>query len=414
MRILVLGMNYLPELASIGPYTADLAQYLVSRGHEVQVVTSFPMAPQWRIWDGYRGQWWRRETINGVKVLRTYVFVPADPRRALKRVLYDMSFSLSSILGALMSGPCDVVLAISPPLQLGVSATIVGMLKRARVFFHIQDLVPDAAVATGQLMEGQRLLRWARRLERFVYGRAREIGVICEGFRANLLSKGVAPDKIRLLPNSIDVDFIRLGPRDNAFRTRQGIAPSTFLVMYSGSIALKQGLEVLIDVAALVRDDPHVVLMIIGEGPPLEALKSQAAARQLTNLKFLPFQPRETLSEQLGAADALVITQRPAVTDVVFPGKLLYYMAACRPILAAVSADSETGRFIAREGVGIVTPPAQAAEMASAIRRLQAGEAEAMGRRGRQQVEQQFSSRVVLPAFAARLEALADGNMARS
>jgi colanic acid biosynthesis glycosyl transferase WcaI len=406
MRILVLGMNYLPESASIGPYTAELAEFLRARGHDVQIVTSFPMAPQWRIWDGYRDLWWRREQINGVDVLRTYVFVPDDPRRALKRVLYDMSFSVSSIIGALASGSCDAVLAISPPLQLGVSAWIVGALKRAPVFFHIQDLVPDAAVATGQLAESSAVLRWARRLERFVYRRARQIGVICDGFRTNLLAKGVPPAKIQLLPNAIDVDFIRPGPRENAFRTRHAIPPSVFLVMYSGSIALKQGLEVLLDVAALLRKERDVLLMIIGEGPPLEALKRNAAERQLTNVRFLPFQPRETLSDQLGAADALVITQRPAVTDVVFPGKLLYYMAAARPILAAVSADSETGRFISREGVGIVTPPAEAEAMAAAIRRLRTGEAEAMGRRGRQQAEQQFASTVVLPAFAACLEGL--------
>ncbi len=407
MRILVLGMNYLPESASIGPYTADLAEFLVKRGHDVQVVTSFPMAPQWRIWDGYRGEWWRREVINGVRVLRTYVYVPADPRRALKRVLYDLSFSASGLAGALASGGADVVLAISPPLQLGVTAWIASLFKRAPVCLHLQDLVPDAAVATGLIDERSRMLRLARRLERFVYRRAARIGVICEGFRTNLLAKGVPAEKIDLLPNYIDLEFMRTGPRDDALRARLGARANDFLVMYSGSIALKQGLELLVDAADRLRNEPGVKFAIVGEGPPLEALKDKARVLALANVAFLPFQRRETLPRQLASADALVITQRPTIRDVVFPGKLLYYMAAGRPILAAVSGDSETGRFITATGVGVVTRPEQPDDLAEAILRLRRGGAADMGRRGRAQVEAQFAGTVVLPAFAAALERMA-------
>ena len=407
MRILVLGMNYLPESASIGPYTADLAQFLATRGHDVQIVTSFPMAPQWRIWDGYRGEWWRREVINGVRVLRTYVYVPADPRRALKRVLYDISFSLSGLAGTIASGRADVILAISPPLQLGVTAWLAGLFKRAPVFLHLQDLVPDAAVATGLIDERSTMLRLARQLERFVYRRATRIGVICEGFRTNLLAKAVASEKITLLPNYIDLAFMRPSARDEGLRARLGAGSDDFLVMYSGSIALKQGLEVLVDTADRLRDDPRVKFAIVGEGPPLEALKEKTRALGLGNVAFLPFQPRETLPRQLASADALVITQRPTVRDVVFPGKLLYYMAAARPILAAVSEDSETGRFINATGVGMVARPERPDDLAAAITALRQGGAAEMGRRGRAQVESQFAGTVVLPAFAAVLEQMA-------
>ena len=407
MRILVLGMNYLPESASIGPYTADLAEFLVKRGHDVQVITSFPMAPQWRIWDGYRGEWWRRELINGVRVLRTYVYVPADPRRALKRVLYDISFSASGLVGAMMSGRADVILAISPPLQLGLTAWIASLVKRAPVCLHLQDLVPDAAVATGLVDERSTMLRLARSLERFVYRRASCIGVICEGFRTNLLAKAVPAEKIDLLPNYIDLKFMRPCPRDEALRARLGAGANDFLVMYSGSIALKQGLELLVDTADRLRDDTGVKFAIVGEGPPLDALKEKARGLGLANVAFLPFQPRETLPSQLASADALVITQRPTVRDVVFPGKLLYYMAAGRPILAAVSEDSETGRFINATGVGIVARPEQPDDLAAAILRLRQDGAAEMGRRGRAQVESQFAGTVVLPAFAAVLEKLA-------
>ena len=299
MRILILGMNYLPESASIGPYTADLAEYLQKRGHQVRVVTSFPMAPQWRIWESYRGEWFRREIVNGILVTRTFIFVPREPRRAINRVLYDMSFSLSAIIGALLSGPCDAILAISPPLQIGVAGWLISKIRRVPFFFHIQDLVPDAAVATGLLTEKSTAVKIARDLENYIYRRVHSISVICDGFRRNLLSKQVPSSKIRLMPNYIDLEFMRSFPRANPFRTAHGFDEKDFLVMYSGSIALKQGLTVLVDAAAILKNEKDIKLVIIGEGPPLADLKSRANELGLSNLFFLPFQPRESLPQQL-------------------------------------------------------------------------------------------------------------------
>ncbi|MCL4410141.1 MAG: hypothetical protein M1356_07515 [Gammaproteobacteria bacterium] len=145
MLILILGLNYRPESTSIGPYTADLAEFLIDQGHQVRVITGFPMAPQWRIWDGYRDRLCQREVINGVPVQRTFLYVPAHPKKALNRILFDISFAVSSLLGGLFSGPSDVVVAISPPLQLGLTGWLLAKLKRARFIFHILDLVPDAA-----------------------------------------------------------------------------------------------------------------------------------------------------------------------------------------------------------------------------------------------------------------------------
>lgn len=406
MRVLILGLNYLPESTSIGPYTADLAEYLQASGHQVQVVTGFPMAPQWRVWDGYRGELFRREIVNGVSVLRSYLFVPREPRRPLNRVLFDTSFSLSSLISAIGAGPCDLVVAISPPLQLGVTGWLISKFKGAPLFFHIQDLVPDAAVATGALTEESTSVRVARTMERFIYRQASGIGVICDGFKRNLEAKGVSPSKIALLPNYIDVEFMRPFSADGEFRLRNGIAPEDFLVMYSGSVAPKQGLETLVDAAALLQAEPGVKIVIVGEGPSLADLKRKAREHCLPNLSFLPLQPRETLPLQLRSANALVITQKRAVKDIVFPGKLLYYMAAGRPILAAVSSDSETGRFVAEQQVGVVTPPEDSVGLAEAILRLRRQGTGQIGQRARFVAERYFDRRVVLPAFEQQLRSL--------
>lgn len=409
MRFLILGLNYLPESTSIGPYTADLAEYLQQRGHQVQVVTGFPMAPQWEIWAPYSGKRFMRAVINGVPVLRTYLYIPQQPGKALNRILFDMSFSVSALLGGLTTGRCDLIIVVSPPLQLGLSAWLLGLLKGTPFFLHLEDLMPDAAVAIGVLRDNSISVRMARALERFVYRRARSIGVICDGFARNLTAKGVPHEKVVLLPNHIDLQFLRPVGQNNGFREQHGIRPDDFLVMYSGSVALKQGLHTFVQTAAEFRERDGVTFYLVGEGPYLQELKAKAQELQLPNLRFLPLQAKESLAAQLSAADALVITQKRAITDVVFPGKLLYYMASGRPILAAVSPDSETGRFVSSQQVGLVVPAEEPKALAQAIRFLQENrhEADRLGRNGRRVAEERFDRRVVLRQFAEHLETLA-------
>jgi len=409
MRYLILGLNYLPESTSIGPYTADLAEYLQHRGHDVQVITGFPTAPCFKVWKGYQRRLFMREVINGVRVTRTYLYVPKRPGRALNRMAFDTSFAASAMLAGIASGPADVIIAISPPLQLGLTALALAKLKRARVFLQIKDLVPDAAVAAGLLPPESRIVRLGYALERVIGCHADRIGVICEGFRTNLIAKGIDADRITVVPDYLDLDFMRPVDRVNPFRRQHRIGDDDFVVTYSGSIAMKQGLQVLVETAAQMVQEAALRFMLIGDGPYLPELR-RAAARQVSpNLTFLPLQPREQLPFQLGAADVLAITQRKAVSDCVFPGKLLYYMAVGRPIIASVSADSETGRFITRHRVGLVLPPEDAGSLAEGIRTLRKnpGLAGEMGRNARAIAEGMFDRKRVLDDFASLLDATA-------
>lgn len=411
MRILILGLNYLPESTSIGPYTADLAVHLRRCGHDAVVSTGFPTAPKWQVWEAYRGRKWMREIIDGVPVTRTYLYVPKRPRKALQRILFDCSFALSAFLGNLFSPRADLIVVISPPLQLGLTGWALAILHRAPCFFHIKDLVPDAAVAVGVLREGHWSVRLARALERFIYRRMTGIGVISPGFRSNLLAKGVPPRKVVLLPDYIDPEFIKPEPADNAFRAAHSIPSDVFVAMYSGSVALKQGLQTFIEAAAELREHRTILLYLVGDGPYLQELKALAQKLRLDNLRFLSLQPREMLSTQLAAANALVITQRQAVTDIVFPGKLLYYMAAGRPIIAAVSEQSETGTFISENRVGLVVPPEDPRSLAAAIVHLKndAAESATLGQNGRRVCLNRFDRTKVLAHFTSHLESVREG-----
>jgi len=352
-----------------------------------------------------------REMIDGVAVIRTYLYVPKQPRKALQRILFDCSFAASALLGTLFLPRVDLVVVISPPLQLGVTGWLLGLVNRAPCFLQIKDLVPDAAIAVGALREGQWPVRLAHALERFVYRRMAGIGVITPGFRTNLLRKGVPDEKIVLLPDYIDPEFVRPGPVTNLFRAVHGIPPEAFVAMYSGSVALKQGLRTFVEAAAELREHSDILLYLIGEGPYLDELKALSKSLGASNLRFLPLQPRETLPQQLAAANALVVTQTKSVTDIVFPGKLLYYMAAGRPILAAVSEKSETGTFIEEHGIGLVTPPENPQTLAAAILRLKQNPelAEKLGDNGRATCLTMFDRSRVLSRFEAHFERLCAG-----
>jgi colanic acid biosynthesis glycosyl transferase WcaI len=406
MKILILGLNYLPESTSIGPYTADLAEYLRAQGHDARVVTGFPTAPQWKVWEGYRGKWFHREVINGVPVQRTYLYVPKNPRKTLQRILFDFSFALSALRGATARWRPEVVVVVSPPLQLGVTGLIVAALRGARVFLTIQDLVPDAAVAVGAMSPGSIACRLAYSLERFIYRRVAGISVICDGMRRNLIGKGVSEEKVIVFPNYVDLSFMRPPAGENRFRQQFGISPNRFLAMYTGSVARKQGLQTFVQAAAEFECDPQVTCCLAGEGPYLPELKQLAGDLSLKSFLFLPLQRREALASLFAAADVLVITQLKAVREVVFPGKLLYCMAAGRPILAAVNEDSETGRFIRERQVGMVVPPEDPASLAQAIRWMQANpeRTRQFGVNGRRTAETEFDRTIVLERFAAYIE----------
>jgi colanic acid biosynthesis glycosyl transferase WcaI len=409
MKVAVFGLNYLPESTSIGPYTAELAEYLRDRGHNVRVVTGFPSAPNWKIWRGYEKRIFMREAINGIPVFRTYLYVPANPRKALGRVLFDCVFALSAVVGFFAGPQPDVVVVISPPLQLAITGRVLAALSRARLFMHIKDLVPDAAIATGALREGSLAWRLGRKLEAWAYRSATGIGVICEGMRRNLLAKGVPASKVITLPDYIDPEFIQPVSRsNNEFRARTGISEEAFVAMYSGSVSGKQGLQTYVEAAAAFEADETVVCCLIGEGANLEELKTTAKDLALRRFMFLPLQPRETLAAQLSAADVLVITQRALVTDIVFPGKLLYYMASGTAILAAVNQESETGRFIKEHKAGIVVPPEDPAALAGAIKWMKEhpDETRDFGRNGRRVIESQFDRSLVLERFNRHLENL--------
>ncbi|PSB17481.1 colanic acid biosynthesis glycosyltransferase WcaI [filamentous cyanobacterium CCP2] len=365
MRILLYSYNYYPEPIGIAPLMTELAEGLVKRGHEVRVVTGMPNYPQRQIYPEYKGKLFCTEERNGVIIQRSCIWIRPKPG-LLTRMLLDGSFVASSIFQALKGWRPDVILLTIPPLPIAIPASLLGALYSCPVVLNLQDILPDAAVHVG-LLKNKLAICVFEALEKYAYRTAHTISVITDGFTENLLKKGVSDQKIRCIPNWVDIKFIRPLPKaDNLFRQVHHLQDK-FVVMYSGNIALTQGLDTVIHTADRLRHIPDIVFVIVGEAKALDALWQLCVEHQLENVLLLPFQPREQLPEMLAAADVGLVMQKHNVVAFNMPSKIQVLLASGRPIIASVPASGTAARAIRQSGGGVVVEPEDPELLATAI-----------------------------------------------
>ncbi len=368
MRILIYSYNYYPEPIGIAPLMTELAEGLVKRGHEVRVITAMPNYPERQIYEGYRGKLYLNEYKNGVQIQRSYVWIRPQPN-LLDRILLDASFVVTSFLPALIGWRPDVILSTSPSLPVCVPAALLGWLRACPVVLNLQDILPEAAVHVG-LLKNKLLIKLFAALEKFAYRNASKISVIADGFVENLLSKGVASDKIEQIPNWVDVNFIRPLPKENnPFRAAHNLN-GKFVVQYSGNIALTQGLETVVQAAALLRHIPEIAFVIVGEAKGLQRLQQYCLDCGADNVLLLPFQPREHLPQMLAAADVGLVVQKKNVISFNMPSKIQVLLASGRALVASVPDNGTAARAVRQSGGGVIVPPEDDQALATAILEL--------------------------------------------
>ena len=365
MRILIYSYNYDPEPIGIAPLMTELAEGLVARSHEVRVITGMPNYPQRQIYDSYRGKWYVTEQKNGVTVQRSYLRIKSQPN-LIDRLILELSFVFTSLPQALNGPRPDVILLTVPPLLVSIPAAILGRLYNCPVVLNVQDILPEAAVSVG-LIKNKFIIRVFEALEKFAYHSAKSISVIADGFVKNLIQKGVPSEKMVCIPNWVDVNFISPQPREhNNFRSTYQLE-GKFVVLYSGNIALTQGLETVIKAAAKLSHIPEIVFAIAGEIKALESLRLDCIACGATNVLLVPLQPREKLPSMLAAADVGLVVQKHNVVNFNMPSKIPLLLASGRPIVGSVPASGTAASAIKKSGGGIVVPPESPSELAAAI-----------------------------------------------
>lgn len=364
-RILIVALNYAPELVGCAKYTSELAEDLVSRGHAVEVVTTPPYYPDWKIPEGYSGVRWTRETLNGVIVHRTPLYVPSRPT-GLKRLTHLASFGLAATptaIGVSRRFKPDLVLAIAPTLAAAGAALAAAKSSGARSWLHIQDFEVEAAFDLG-LLKSPSARKAALGVERLLLKAFDRVSSISPSMVQKLYEKGVPTSRAMEFRNWVDVDAVQVFASSNTrYRQELGINADRIVALYSGNMAAKQGIEALAEVARRLQDAAApVTLLLCGDGPAKAAL--QTACAGLINVRFLPLQPFERLPELLGTADIHLLPQKAEAADLVLPSKLTGMLASGRPVVAM--AEPGTGLAVEVDGAGITTG-SDAASMTAGI-----------------------------------------------
>lgn len=419
MRILVYGLNYTPELTGIGKYTGEMAAWLAERGHEVRVVTAPPYYPAWRIREDYRGGWYRTERAPGEPVVyRTPLYVPEQPTGA-KRIVHLLSFMLGSLPVMLRQTfwQPDVVFTVEPTFFCAPLTQFVAACAGAASWLHVQDFEVDAAFELGLLPAQGPVHDGARRIEKFFIYAFDRVSGISARMVDRALAKGIPQNRVVLFPNWVDVDAIypmdAAASRNNIIRRElaaqvPGIE-SKIVLLYSGNMGAKQGLEVLAPLAESFRDDPRVHFLLCGDGAFRTRLEAQVAG--LPNVSLLPLQPLNRLNDLLNAADIHLLPQRASAADLMMPSRLSAMLASGRPVIATAHPGTQVAQVV--EGCGLPIPAEDAMALHTAVLllledqalRLRLGSCAreyAVAHMGKQQVLEQFERDLIALAAERR------------
>ncbi len=366
MRILVLSQYYKPEPI---PKPSDLVEELIARGHSVSVVTGLPNYPSGILYSGYRLRLVHREKIDDACAVRTYEF-PYHGKSAIGRILNYASFMITAPIGALFVPRCDVIYVYHPPLTVGVAAWVIAKLRRVPFVYDVQDIWPESIVLSGMLRN--RYLIWAlSQMERFIYKRADHIFVITEGGKRNLTTKGVRADKISVMPHWIDeAKMVSVDTNTRSeVRRREGWTEKC-VVLFAGNIGVIQGLETVVEVAALLPRGGRYLICLLGNGSDKKHLQDLAKSLKAEDrIQFLASRPAEDMPPLMGASDALLVYLKKApLADCVIPTKIFTYLSVGKPILIAM--EGPAADLVRDSGAGMIVPPGDAEALCRAIQQL--------------------------------------------
>jgi colanic acid biosynthesis glycosyl transferase WcaI len=390
IRILFITPYFPPEIGAPQTRIYEEAVRLRSKGHMVSVLTTFPNYPTGIVPKEWKRLLFWKGSEQGVGVYRFWTYATQNSG-FIRRIASQLSFALLACLAALMLPPADVIIVESPPLFNGITANIVGWMKRAPYVFHVSDLWPEAAIQIGVLKNP--ILIWlSRRLEVLSYRRAILVLAVTSGIR-RAIAKEVGPAKVIMLPNAVDTDFFRPGIEGIDLRKCLRISKKKFLVLYAGTLGLAQHLDATLETAMVFQNEnSNVHFIFAGDGAEKESLQCQAIEMKLSNVSFVAPYPKSCMPQVLKAADCVLVSLRDApIFRAALPTKLFEAMACARPVVLAAAGEAEA--VVRESAAGCCARPGDPKSIHDAILKIQThpektGE---MGRQGREYILAKFS-----------------------
>ncbi|WP_319518096.1 WcaI family glycosyltransferase [uncultured Martelella sp.] len=406
MRLLIVGINYSPEIISTAVYTSGLAEHFASEGIRTDVVTALPYYPCWKVFEGWRGIRWRHEqSESGVRAVHCPLYVPKNPT-GIRRILHHASFAVTAlpvVFWKALTGRPDVVFVVAPSMVSAPVGWLGARLCGAKAWLHIQDYEVEAAFATGLIKEDSRIGRVARAFERFVLTRFDRISSISKPMVDKLRKKNVSEERIYELRNWANLEEIRPVDGISPLKAELGVT-TPYVALYSGNLANKQGLEILVEVARRLQHRSDLTIVVCGDGPMRSELVR--ASEDLPMIRFFPLQPVEKLSDLLGMADVHLLPQIAGAADLVLPSKLTNMLASGRPVIATAMPDTALAHEV--EGAGIVVSPGDSEAMSAALEELleQPDRRAALGQMARERALARWDMTAILDRLKSQFEML--------
>jgi glycosyltransferase involved in cell wall biosynthesis len=366
VRIAYVCHYFVPEPAAPAARVHEFARAWVHAGHVVSVITTFPNHPHGRIPAAYRGRWWATEHLEGIRVLRCWLY--AVPNRGVgRRGLDHLSFMVTAAaFGLPRLGKVDVVVASSPTLFSSLSAWLIARLRRVPFVLEVRDLWPEAIVGLGLMRPGP-MVQFLSALARFLYRQAALVVLVTEAFADRLVEQGIPRPKLAVIPNGADTRLFSPEADGCAARKQLGL-DGHFVVAYIGSHGLSHGLGAVLDAAAR---QPDVTYLMVGDGADRERLLAERNRRGLTNVIMRPSVDKAEVPGLYAAADVCLVPLRNVpVFDAFVPSKLFELLAAGRPIIGAVRGEAHD--ILARSGGALLVEPERGDQLAEAVDRLRA------------------------------------------
>ncbi|MEO3991170.1 colanic acid biosynthesis fucosyltransferase WcaI [Pseudocitrobacter cyperus] len=361
MKILVYGINYSPELTGIGKYTGEMVEWMARQGHEVRVITAPPYYPQWQVGEHYSAWRYRREE-GAATVWRCPLYVPKQPS-TLKRLIHLGSFAASSFFPLLAQRRWkpDRIIGVVPTLFCTPGMRLLAKLSGARTLLHIQDYEVDAMLGLGMAGKGKpgKVAKLASAFERSGLHNVDNVSTISRSMMKKACEKGVAPEKVIFFPNWSEVERFREVNSTHVavLREQLGLPDDRKLILYSGNIGEKQGLESVIEAAEQLRDKPWL-FVIVGQGGGKARLEKQALERGLDNVRFFPLQSYDALPALLSMADCHLVIQKRGAADAVLPSKLTNILAVGGNAVITAEAETELGQLCQNDpGIAVCVEP---------------------------------------------------------
>lgn len=401
-RILVIGINCFPELTGIGKYTGEMISWLAENDHETTMVTGFPYYPNWIVQQPYKGNRYKKEVMfdGNLTIYRCPLYVPANPS-GFKRLLHEALFFLSAsfvIFKMLFKKKQDIIFAIAPPFHLGILALFYRLFRGGRIVYHVQDLQIEAAKDLG-VLKYQWMFNLLFSIERFILKKVNVVSSISEGMIVKISKK--ADKKIMFFPNWVDTKNFYPLPDRNALKLKWGYQPDDQVILYSGSIGFKQGLEGLIRVADKLKGEEKIKILICGTGPHKEVLIKYTEELGLKNVEFVPLQGFDVFNEFLNMADVHLVLQRGDASDLVMPSKLTSILSVGGLPLVTANEGTTLYNVVKKHNMGIIVKAEDEDLLAEAIIHAAKNNLDQLRLNARKYAEEFLDRRNILPKMLA-------------